>query len=82
MAKIIKNGKTFVESANIKELPAKDITYNPSNGLTKLNVQDELDEVGSKVTKLEESVKNLSFTANGSTLTITDGTHTWNISAN
>ena len=36
MAKIIKNGVTFVESANITELPAKDITYNPSNGLTKL----------------------------------------------
>ena len=35
-----------------------------------------------KVTKLKESVGNLSFTVNGTTLTITDGTHTWNITAN
>ena len=46
------------------------------------SIPSDYSTLSSKVNKLEESIRNLSFVANGNTLTITDGTHTWNITAN
>ena len=49
MAKIIKNGYQFAESVNIDQMPADNISYNPNNGLTTLNVQDALDELSKQL---------------------------------